>query len=90
MRFTTPRFLVASFFGNVRIATRASFRGSTASAYGSTANDEVSELVLRQGEIFRGQTRTLERDWIIIYKPLDDEEGQRVGMIAAFREVESF
>lgn len=74
------------FHGNVRIATTARAKGGLAPAIGTTANAEVTELVLHRGESFRGVTTTLGREWVIVYEPLEDADGQRVGMLAAYRE----
>lgn len=75
------------FHRNVRIATRAVAKGETARALGTTANDEVTAVVYRDGGTFRGQTTTLKKTWAIVYAPLLDVSGARVGMIAAYREL---
>jgi methyl-accepting chemotaxis protein len=75
------------FVGNVRIATRAAAKGSTERALGTRTNDEVTTLVFTNGGTFRGTTETLGKTWVIVYVPLDDATGQRVGMVAAWREL---
>ncbi len=74
------------FLGNVRVATTATQAGHDEPALGTAANDEVSELVFGRGEVFRGVTQTIGRVWVIVYEPLCDASGARIGMIAAFRE----
>lgn len=81
------RFGCTVFLGNERIATVASERGKTERALGTTANDEVTRIVFEEGRTFRGKTKTLGRWWAIVYVPLDDAEGTRVGMLAAYREL---
>lgn len=78
------------FLGNLRIATRATAKGSATPAIGTSANEEVTELVFRRGGRFRGTTKTLDKDWVIVYEPLDDGTGRRVGMLAAYRELKTF
>jgi methyl-accepting chemotaxis protein len=75
------------FHRNVRIATRAVAKGESARALGTTANDEVTALVYRDGGTFRGQTTTLQKTWAIVYVPLVDAAGARIGMISAYREL---
>ena len=81
------RFGCTVFLGNERIATVASERGKTERALGTRANDEVTRLVFEEGGTFRGKTKTLGRWWAIVYVPLHDANGVRVGMLAAYREL---
>lgn len=75
------------FLGNVRIATRASMRGSADRALGTTTNEEVTRQVFVDGRVFRGTTQTLGKDWVIVYVPLCDSAMRRIGMLAAYREL---
>lgn len=75
------------FLGNVRIATRAVARGEKDRALGTRTNDEVTKLVFEDGGTFRGTTVTLGKTWVIVYEPLNDADGRRVGMVAAWREL---
>ncbi len=75
------------FLGNVRIATRATAKGNNVAAIGTTANDEVTQLVFVGGNTFRGATKTLGKSWAIVYVPFLDHAGVRIGMLAAFREL---
>ena len=75
------------FLGNVRIATRAVAKGQKERALGTRTNDEVTKLVFEDGGTFRGTTVTLGKTWVIVYEPLDDADGRRVGMVAAWREL---
>ena len=86
----STRFGCTIFLGNVRIATTAVAKGASGRAIGTQANAEITELVYQRGETFRGQTTTIGRDWAIVYVPLDDVDGQRVGMLAAYREILRF
>lgn len=75
------------FLGPTRIATRATARGSKARALGTNASDEIIALVLERGETFVGSTETLGRTWAIVYEPLEDAAGKRIGMLACYREI---
>jgi len=75
------------FLGPTRIATRASERGSTERALGTTASPEVVHQVFERGETFAGSTETLGKTWAIVYEPLEDADGRRIGMIAGYREL---
>ena len=77
------------FLDNVRIATTATTAGSRARALGTRTNQEVTEGTLRRGLEFRGVTRTIGKDWAIVYHPLRDEQRVIVGMVATYREVSS-
>ncbi len=78
------------FSRNIRISTTATAKGSNKSALGTTANDEISQLVYSEGKRFSGITNTLGKDWIIIYEPLKDKRGNVIGMIAVFKEYINF
>ncbi len=80
-------FWLHHLLGNVRIATRAVAKGHTERALGTRTNDEVTKLVFEDGGTFRGTTVTLGKTWVIVYIPLDDANGRRVGMVAAWREL---
>jgi methyl-accepting chemotaxis protein len=75
------------FLGGVRIATRAVEVGSTERALGTMAAEEVIEMVFVRGETFTGATETLGRRYAIVYEPLEDADGQRIGMLAGYREL---
>lgn len=75
------------FHGNVRIATRAVAQGESERAIGTRANDEVTRQVFEKGEVFRGRTTTLGKEWVIVYVPFHAANGQRIGMLAAYREL---
>ena len=70
------------FQANVRIATTAFAAGKNERALGTTANDMVTRLVYRLGQRFEGVTRTIGKDWVIIYVPLRSHAGRIVGMLA--------
>ena len=78
------------FLGNTRIATTATEAGSTERALGTQANQLVTQLVFRDGEVFSGVTETIGKDWVIVYRPLYGADGKRIGMVASFREWASF
>ncbi|MEM7155502.1 MAG: cache domain-containing protein [Myxococcota bacterium] len=84
------RFGCTIFLGNVRIATTAVAKGEKGRAIGTSANAEITERVFERGETFRGQTTTIGRDWAIVYVPLNDATGERVGMLATYRELLRF
>jgi hypothetical protein len=71
----------------VRISTRAVARGNTERALGTRANDEATKFVFEDGGTFRGTTVTLGKTWVIVYEPLDDANGRRIGMLGAWREL---
>ncbi len=75
------------FLGPVRIATRATAKGTSRRALYTRANDMIIAHVLEGGEVFAGQTETLGKSWAIVYEPLDDAQGHRIGMIAGYREL---
>ncbi len=75
------------FLGPTRIATRATAKGSTQRALGTQASPDVVAQVFERGEIFSGSTKTLGRTWAIVYEPLDDAAGKRIGMLACYREI---
>ncbi len=78
------------FLGNVRVATTAVAAGGTDRALGTSANERVTRTVFRLGQRFEGVTRTIGKDWVIVYVPLRDEAQMSVGMIAAYRELADF
>lgn len=78
------------FSGDVRISTTASVLGSDETAIGTRSNKAIAKQVYGLGETFKGITETIGRDWLIIYEPLRDENGQLVGMIAVFKEYKDF
>ncbi len=78
------------FHGNVRVATTAVAAGGVDRAIGTAANDEITQRVFRSGQSFRGTTRTIGKDWVIVYVPLREHTGKIVGMIAAYRELFDF
>jgi len=78
------------FHGNVRIATTAIAAGGSDRALGTQANELITQQVYRRGEPFKGITRTIGKDWVIVYVPLRDHQGRIVGMLAAFRELMNF
>lgn len=78
------------FLGNRRIATTATADGTTERAYDTSANEQVTQRVLFDGEVFLGITRTIGKDWVIRYTPLHDVSDTIVGMIATFYEQTEF
>lgn len=78
------------FQGNVRVATTAFAAGKNERALGTRANEKVTQQVYRLGQRFEGITRTIGKDWVIVYVPLRRHTGQVVGMLAAYRELEDF
>ena len=78
------------FLENVRISTTAKIEDSERRAVGTKANAEVTKKVLKKEEDFIGTTRTLDREWLIYYKPIRDINGEKVGMIALFKEESDF
>ena len=78
------------FEGNVRVATTATAAGESERAIGTSANEQITQQVLRRGERFKGITRTLNKDWVIIYEPLRAGSGRIIGMLAAYRELIDF
>jgi hypothetical protein len=77
------------FLGNIAISTTAHRAGSQVRALGSRASEEITESVLRRGREFRGLTRTIGKEWAIVYRPLIDSSHHGVGMVATYREVSS-
>lgn len=75
------------FLGGTRIATRAVAAGTDQRATGTSAAPEVIEQVYGRGEVYTGTTETLGNAYAIVYEPLVDAEGRRVGMIAGYREL---
>jgi len=75
------------FNGNVRIATTAVAAGGVGRAIGTSANDKVTREVYRNGDRFQGVTRTIGKNWVIVYAPLRGGNGRIVGMVAAYREL---
>lgn len=75
------------FLGGVRIATRAVAAGTDQRALGTSAAPEVIEQVFGRGEVYTGTTETLGNTYAIVYEPLVDGAGRRVGMIAGYREL---
>ncbi|MFT7693026.1 MAG: PAS domain S-box-containing protein, partial [Candidatus Latescibacterota bacterium] len=78
------------FQGNVRVATTAFAKGKNERALGTRANEKVTQQVYRLGQRFEGITRTIGKDWVIVYIPLRSHTGQIAGMLAAYRELEDF
>jgi signal transduction histidine kinase len=87
---TRTGFGCTIFQGSTRIATNATAAGEAVRAIGTTANQTVTNLVYRGGGVFRGVTRTIGKDWVIVYAPLRDGDGQIVGMLATYRELDDF
>ena len=73
--------LVTIFEGDVRIST--SFRTAAADrAVGTRAPQEVSEVVLKRGELFRGRAFVV-KDWYIgKYAPIRNYAGDVIGMLS--------
>lgn len=76
-----------AFARDVRVATTASELGSTRRALGTRANATVTRVTLKGGREFRGTTRTIGKDWAIVYRRLRDSGRATVGMLATFCEV---
>jgi signal transduction histidine kinase len=77
------------FQGDERIATTATALGTTERAIGTHVNPDIKQRVLNEGHDYRGPIETLGQKWLIVYTPMKDAEGKRVGMIATYREVDS-
>jgi len=77
------------FQGDEQIATTATVPGSKERATGTHANPDIKQLVFEEGKSYRGSIETLGQSWLIVYKPLTDAEGTRVGMIGTWRERDS-
>ena len=77
------------FQGDERIATTATNAGGNERATGTHANPEIKQRVLIEGHDYRGPIETLGKTWLIVYTPLKDAEGNRVGMLSTYREIES-
>ncbi|MEM7604224.1 MAG: cache domain-containing protein [Myxococcota bacterium] len=75
------------FHEDVRVATTVRRIGSFERAVGTRAGAGVAEHTLGRGRTFRGVTRTLGRDWAIVYSPLVDAKRNPIGMLATFAEV---
>ncbi|MEM9073390.1 MAG: ATP-binding protein [Myxococcota bacterium] len=78
------------FRGNVRVATTARAAGQRRRALGTQANELVTAQVLEEGREFRGITTTIGKDWVIIYRPLATPDGERIGMLATYVELDTF
>ncbi|MEM9325232.1 MAG: methyl-accepting chemotaxis protein [Bacteroidota bacterium] len=78
------------FQGNFRVSTTAVAANAQGRAIGTTANAEITQKVFEQGETFVGVTKTIGKEWIIIYEPLANSDGQIIGMIALFKEMAEF
>ena len=78
------------FRRDVRIATTARAANDTWRAVGTRANPEIARRVYEDGQVFRGITRTIGKDWVIVYVPWYDARARRIGMLAAFRELDDF
>jgi signal transduction histidine kinase/CheY-like chemotaxis protein len=78
------------FDRNLRIATTAVAAGSTRRAVGTTTNELITQQVYRLGKRFEGITRTIGKDWVIVYEALRDEQGRIEGLLAAYRELDHF
>ncbi len=78
------------FHRDVRISTTARAAGGQRRAVGTRASPEITEQVYAEGRVFRGITRTIGKDWVIVYIPWHDAHAERIGMIATFRELDDF
>jgi len=78
------------FHRDVRISTTARAANEQERAVGTRANAEIRERVYERGEVFRGITTTIGKNWVIVYVPLQASDGTRVGMLSAFRELGQF
>ncbi len=78
------------FRGNLRIATTVVAMGGTNRALGTRANATVTQLVYRRGRRFSGITRTIGKDFVIVYDPLRESTGRVVGMIACYRDLRDY
>ena len=78
------------FYKNIRIATTAVANGKKSVAINSKANSEITNSVfIQQGE-FKGSTTTIGKEWLIYYKPLINEKGESIGMLAVYKEYDDF
>jgi cob(I)alamin adenosyltransferase len=75
------------FLGNRRVSTNATADGDSARALDTTANEMITRRVLEEGKTFQGLTKTLNKDWVILYVPLRDPFGLIVGMLATYQEL---
>ena len=75
------------FRGNVRIATTAVAAGGRERAIGTSTNEKITQMVLRMGARFWGVTRTIGKEWVIVYEPLRASSGRIVGMVACYQEL---
>ena len=87
MFYERTLFGTTIFRGGVRIATRAVQSGEQERALGTSAAPEVITMVFGRGETFAGTTRTLGNEYAIVYEPLEDATGRRIGMLAGYREL---
>jgi len=74
------------FIEDVRVATTASAPNVDGRALGTQAAAEVTEQVLVGGEEFRGVTHTVGQDMLAVVRPLVDADGNRIGMMAVYRD----
>jgi len=69
------------FHDDIRIATNVRLRNGDR-AVGSRAASDVSETVLRRGEVWRGRTLVGNQWFISEYDPIRDYSGKVIGMLS--------
>lgn len=71
---------VTIFKNDLRVATTFMNENGTRPT-GTKANDEVINVVLKNGDIFIGKTEVLGKKMISAYMPLKDKNGENIGML---------
>lgn len=78
------------FLDSIRISTTANTKNSHSRATGTYANSNIVEQVYKNGGTFSGITHTIGKDWVIIYRPLQNQKQGTLGMIATYIDLEVF
>ena len=81
---------ITIFQGDEIIATTMVKPGTNERAVGLRSPPEVKHRVLDEGQAFRGPLDFLGDRWLTVVRPLKDDDGNAVGMLATFREVKAF
>ncbi len=83
-------FACSIFLGNKLINTTDKSRNLNKMTSGTEAGEKITSKVFRKGESFKGITETNGKNWLIVYKPLENKLGDRIGMIAVYKDYDIY
>lgn len=83
-------FACSIFLGKKLINTTDKSQNLNKMALGSEAIEKISSKVYLKGESFKGITETNGKNWLIVCKPFKNKLGDRIGMIAVYKDYDEY